>query len=156
MVFFNLTLNMLCPRCKSEKIQVIDSRDVDDRTIRRRRECDECKHRFTSYEHFEQPKVQVEKRDGATQPFDREKIIQGVMIASNGRIADNKIFDIADEIEQKVIESAETSIASRKIGNMVIARLKKLDKVSYIRFASVYKNFENLDSFEEELVKLKK
>jgi transcriptional repressor NrdR len=147
---------MICPRCKSDKIQVIDSRDVDARTIRRRRECEDCNFRFTSYERVEQAKVQVEKRNGAVEPFDREKIIKGLRVAGRDRILDEQIFDIADEIEQKVIESAEPQIASRKIGNMVINRLKKLDKVAYLRFASVYKNFEDLDSFEQELIKLKK
>jgi len=147
---------MICPKCKATKIQVIDSRDVDARTIRRRRECEKCKFRFTAYETIEQVKIHVEKRDGSSEPFDREKIIQGIMVASNGRIPDDKIFDIADEIEQKVIESAEGQIASKKIGNMVTTRLKKIDEVSYLRFASVYKNFKDIDSFEEELVKLKK
>lgn len=147
---------MVCPRCKSEKIQVIDSRDVDARTIRRRRECEECGFRFTAYERIEQVKIQVEKRDGSSEPFNRDKIIKGLRVAGRDRISDDQIFDIADEIEQKVIESAEGQIASRKIGNMVISRLKKADKVAYLRFASVYKNFEDLDSFEEELIKLKK
>ena len=147
---------MVCPRCKSEKIQVIDSRDVDARTIRRRRECEDCKFRFTAYERVEQVKVQVEKRNGTVEPFNRDKIIKGLRVAGRDRISDEDIFDITDEIEQKVIESVEPIIASRKIGNMVVNRLKKIDKVAYLRFASVYKNFENIDSFEQELIKLKK
>ena len=147
---------MLCPKCRSEKIQVIDSRDVDDRTIRRRRECDSCSFRFTAYERIEPTKITVTKTDGRSEPFDRDKIIRGVEIASNGRISPEEISMLADEIETKLSEDNETMIASKKIGNMVIKKLKKIDEISYIRFASVYKNFQNLDSFEEELEKLKK
>lgn len=147
---------MLCPKCRSEKVQVIDSRDVDERTIRRRRECDDCSFRFTAYERIEPTKISVAKTDGKTEPFDRDKIIKGVEIASNGRIETETIKMLADEIETKLSEDNETTVTSKKIGNMVIKKLKKIDEISYIRFASVYKNFQDLDSFEEELEKLKK
>jgi len=98
----------------------------------------------------------VIKRDGNTEGFERDKITRGIQIASNGRIDEEKILDIVDEIEQKLIESGESSVTSKKIGNMVIGRLKRVDEVAYLRFASVYKNFQDIESFEEELVKLKK
>lgn len=147
---------MICPKCRSKKIQVIDSRDVDDRTIRRRRECEKCSFRFTAYERIEPTRISVIKTDGKTEPFDRGKIIRGVEIASNGRIEIEKIKVLADEIESKLSEDNEAIVSSKKIGNMVIKKLKKIDEISYIRFASVYKNFQDLDSFEEELEKLKK
>jgi len=147
---------MICPKCKNENTQVVDSRDIDPRSIRRRRECERCKFRFTTFERIEPVRLVVVKRDGSTEPFNRDKIIRGIQIASNGRIDEEKILDIVDEIEQKLIESRDSSVASRKIGNMVINRLKKLDEISYLRFTSVYKNFKDIESFEEELVKLKK
>jgi transcriptional repressor NrdR len=147
---------MICPKCKNENTQVVDSRDIDPRSIRRRRECERCKFRFTTFERIEPVRLVVVKRDGSTEPFNRDKIIRGIQIASNGRIDEEKILDIVDEIEQKLIESRDSSVTSRKIGNMVINRLKKLDEISYLRFTSVYKNFKDIESFEEELVKLKK
>ena len=147
---------MNCPKCKSENLSVIDSRDTDDRTVRRRRKCDDCGFRFTTYERFEPIKINVLKRSGNIEPFSREKIYKGIKIASNDRIANDKIDEIVDEIEQKIIETESSPVSSRKIGNLVISRLKKIDEVVYIRYASVYKNFQNIDSFEEELEKLKK
>ena len=147
---------MQCPKCNLDKIQVIDSRDVDERTIRRRRECEHCKFRFSSYERIETTKLVVIKRNGKQEPFDREKIIKGISIAANGRIEDEKIEKIANEIELKLLEDEERTITSKKIGSLVIAKLKKIDEITYIRFASVYKNFEDIDTFERELIKLKK
>lgn len=147
---------MLCPKCRSESIQVIDSRDVDERTIRRRRECENCDFRFTSYERIEPSKISVLKTDGRSEPFDRNKIIKGVEIAANHRISKDAIGKLADEIESKIALEGESQVTSKKIGNMVIRKLKKLDEVAYIRFTSVYKNFQDIDSFEEELDKLKK
>lgn len=147
---------MLCPKCRSSKVQVIDSRDVDDRTIRRRRECEKCLFRFTSYERIEPIKVTVAKSNGMSEPFDRNKIIKGVAIASNGRVKREDIEKLADEVESKVSEETSNLVTSKKIGNMVIKKLKKLDEISYLRFTSVYKNFQNLNSFEEELEKLKR
>lgn len=147
---------MRCPKCQSDRIQVIDSRDVDERTIRRRRECEKCSFRFTSYERIEPIKISILKTDGKSEPFDRNKIIKGVAIAANGRIEKGDIDKLADEIEIKLAECGESTVSSKKVGNMVIRRLKKLDEVAYIRFTSVYKNFQNIDSFEQELEKLKK
>lgn len=148
--------NMNCPKCKKEKTQVKDSRALDGRTIRRRRECEGCLFRFTTYERIEQSKIIVVKRNGKTEPFEREKIIRGMNIASNGKIEDAIISDTADEIEQKLIESAQTQVNTKKIGQFVGAKLKKLDEIAYLRFISVYKGFDDISSFEQELIKLKK
>lgn len=147
---------MNCPKCKSENLCVVDSRDTDERSVRRRRQCDSCGYRFTTYERFEPIKLNVLKRSGNIELFSREKVVKGIGIAANDRISDEQIDEIVDEIEQKLIESGDNPVASRKIGNLVIAKLKKLDEVAYIRYASVYKNFQDIDSFEQELEKLKK
>ena len=147
---------MICPKCKRGESQVVDSRDVDERTIRRRRECTKCHFRFTTYERLEFINLHVVKRDGRIEPFSREKIIRGIEVAAKDRIGEELIEEIAEEIELKLAQDPEGSIQSKKIGNLVVARLKKIDEVSYLRFASVYKNFEDIESFEEELEKLKK
>jgi len=147
---------MNCPKCKTENLSVIDSRDTDEKSVRRRRECLDCGYRFTTYERIEPAKLLVLKRSGSVESFDRNKIEKGIAIASNGRICDQEIDQIVDEIEQKFLEGGENVVATRKIGNLVIAKLKKRDEISYLRFASVYKNFQDIDSFEEELEKLKK
>ncbi|OQA53207.1 MAG: Transcriptional repressor NrdR [candidate division WS2 bacterium ADurb.Bin280] len=147
---------MLCPKCKSDEIQVVDSRDVDEKTIRRRRECEACKFRFTSYERIQPIKLTVIKSDGKTENFDRSKIIRGIEIASNNRLKREQIEKIADEVEAKITQESPPQVTTKKIGSIVIRKLKKMDEVSYLRFASVYKNFQDIDSFEQELEKLKK
>jgi len=147
---------MNCPKCKSENLCVVDSRDTDERSVRRRRQCDSCNFRFTTYERFEPIKLNVLKRSGGIEQFSRDKVIKGIKIAANEGLSNEQIDEIVDEIEQKLIDAGDNPIASRKIGNLVIARLKKLDEVAYIRYASVYKNFKDIDSFEQELEKLKK
>jgi len=147
---------LICPKCKKSESQVVDSRDVDSRSIRRRRECLKCHFRFTTYERLEFTNLHVIKRDGKTEIFDRTKIIRGIGIAAKDRIGVELIEEIAEDIEIKIAQNPENSIQSRRIGNMVMSRLKKIDEISYLRFASVYKNFEDIESFEEELEKLKK
>lgn len=147
---------MDCPKCKKDNTSVIDSRDVEGETVRRRRECLDCKYRFTTYERVEPIKISVIKRSGIVEPFERDKIARGIVIASGGRIDDKKIDDIVDEVEQKIISSKASEVSSKKIGKLVISRLKKIDEVSYLRFTSVYKKFDDLSSFEQELIQLKK
>ena len=147
---------MLCPKCRKGESQVVDSRDVDSRSIRRRRECLKCHFRFTTYERLEFVNLHVIKRDSSVEPFDRTKIIRGIGVAAKDRIGIELIEEIAEDIEIKIAQTPENGVHSRKIGNMVMARLKKIDEISYLRFASVYKNFEDIESFEEELEKLKK
>jgi transcriptional repressor NrdR len=147
---------MICPKCKSTNISVVDSRDYDAKTIRRRRECEDCKYRFNTYERIEAIKICVIKRSGRVEPFDREKITRGIKVSANDRIKNEEIEGIVDDIERRIIESGDQNIPTRKIGNMVIAKLKKADEIAYLRFTSVYKNFKDISSFEQELVKLKK
>lgn len=147
---------MNCPKCKTENLSVIDSRDTDEKSVRRRRECLDCGYRFTTYERIEPSKLSVLKRSGDVEPFDRNKIKKGIAISSNGRIPDEEIEQMTDDIEQKFHDCGDSVVATRKIGNLVISKLKKRDEISYLRFASVYKNFQDIDSFEEELEKLKK
>ncbi len=147
---------MICPICKSTSISVIDSRDYDAKTIRRRRECEDCKYRFNTYERIEAIKISVIKRNGRVEPFDREKIARGIKMSANDRISPDEIEEIVDSIEKRIIESGEQNVPTKKIGNMVIKRLKKIDEIAYLRFTSVYKNFKDISSFEQELIKLKK
>lgn len=147
---------MLCPKCKSSETSVFDTRDYDSKTIKRRRECEECHFRFSTFEKYEAAKINIQKTDGRIEAYDREKITLGIKLAANHRISDNIIDDIVDSVESKLFEIKEDNIPSKKIGNLVIKQIKKIDEITYLRFASVYKNFKNLDSFEQELIKLKK
>lgn len=147
---------MECPRCKSTKISVIDSRDCDAAAIRRRRECDGCDFRFTTYERIEPIKLMVQKRDGAVEPYQREKIIRGLQIATEKReISPIILEEIADRIELKLMEEGEGPIPSKRIGDFCIRELRKLDHVAYLRFASVYRSFASLEAFEKEMKKIK-
>jgi len=145
---------MRCPFCQSDT-RVIDKRDSGEHT-RRRRECLVCFKRFTTYERIESPPLMVIKKDGRRQPFDREKIKTGILKACEKRpISAERIDALTDEIERKLRNKFSTEIPSRAIGEAVMAKLKSLDKVAYIRFASVYRNFTDLGSFEKELKALK-
>jgi len=146
---------MRCPSCKFEATRVIDSREVEN-SIRRRRECLKCGYRFTTYERLEMPSVLVIKRSGQREIFDREKILRGIQKACEKRpISANKMNEIVSEIEREIIEIGENEISSKKIGEMISEKLKNLDEVAYIRFASVYRQFKDIKSFEKELQKLK-
>lgn len=146
---------MLCPHCRKEDSQVIDSRDVDESTIRRRRACPKCRYRFTTYEKIEPLKLTVIKRDDRLEPYRREKLERGIRIACQKRIPDEQIDNLIDVIEQELIITGTDEIPSRKIGDLVISKLKEIDEIAYLRFTSVYKGFKSLKSFEKELKKLK-
>ncbi|RLG17745.1 transcriptional regulator NrdR [Nanoarchaeota archaeon] len=141
---------MKCPFCGSFDTQVVDSREVEEGTVvRRRRECAECKKRFTTYERVETPTVMVVKRDGRREVFNRDKIIVGIMKACEKRpISQDTIEGIANKVLNKIIAKGEKEVSSRKIGNLVMRELKKIDKIAYIRFASVYQSFETVDEFK--------
>ena len=140
---------MLCPFCKDKNTKVVDKRDSDEVSItRRRRECISCGKRFTTYEKAESPTVKVLKKDGSLQHFDKEKIIKGIKIAAQKRISDEEIETIADEIEIKIINRKSSKVSASDIGRLVMNRLKKLDKIAYIRFASVYLGFEGIEDFK--------
>lgn len=148
---------MRCPYCNSEDTKVIDKRPSDEKTFRRRRECEKCQKRFTTYERIEIIPLTVIKRDGRREAFDRNKIRIGIMKACEKRpISQDKIEKIVDEIESELRNMDTTEIKTKVIGDMVMERLKELDEVAYIRFASVYKKFKDIESFERELRELKK
>ncbi len=147
---------MKCPFCGYTDSKVIDSRPAEDgTTIRRRRECLDCQKRFTTYEVIERMPLMVIKRDGSRESFDRVKIINGVVRACEKRpVTMAQIEGVADEIEQELRGRLESEVKTEKIGEMVMLRLKSLDEVAYVRFASVYRSFKDINTFMEELTKL--
>ena len=147
---------MKCPFCGFADSKVIDSRPADDgTTIRRRRECLDCQKRFTTYEVMERMPLVVIKRDGSRQSFDKVKLINGMLRACEKRpISMAEIDNMADDIEQELRGALESEVRSDKIGEMVMDRLKNLDEVAYVRFASVYRSFKDINTFMEELTKL--
>ena len=149
---------MRCPYCSFSESKVIDSRPAEEgTTIRRRRECLSCGKRFTTYEIMERLPLLVVKRDGSRESFDRMKLIGGMVKACEKRpVAVDEIERIADEIEQELQSSLEREVASDQIGEMVMDRLKSLDQVAYVRFASVYRQFKDINTFLDELNKLLK
>lgn len=144
---------MICPFCSHPENQVIDSRDTEDgRATRRRRECLKCKKRFTTYERVETLDILVIKKDGSREPFDRDKVRAGVVKACIKRpVTAGQIDKIVDEVEAEIRLKPEKEIDSKKVGEQVIKKLKKLDKVAYIRFASIYREFADLADFQKEL-----
>jgi transcriptional repressor NrdR len=149
---------MRCPYCSNDEDKVVDSRLADEgRAIRRRRECLECGRRFTTFERIEETPVLVEKRDGREEPFDRDKIAEGIRRAVKNRpVADEQIESLTDEVEEAVREEGGRRVPSADIGREVLDRLRALDDVAYLRFASVYKGFTELTDFERELLVLLK
>lgn len=147
---------MNCPFCAYKESKVIDSRPADEgSSIRRRRECLSCKKRFTTYEKIEHLPVIVIKRDGSRQSFDRVKLINGMVRACEKRpISLKTLEDIADDIEQELQSSIDRETSTVQIGEMVMDRLKNIDEVAYVRFASVYRSFKDINTFMEELTKL--
>ena len=147
---------MKCRYCSSTESKVVDSRPTEDGTsIRRRRECINCGKRFTTYEKIEEIPIMVIKKDGTREPFDSEKILSGVRKACEKRpvsIADMEL--LVDNVVREVFNSLEQEVKSEAIGEMVMSRLKDLDEVAYVRFASVYRQFKDIDSFKRELDKI--
>lgn len=148
---------MICPKCKAEDTKVIDSRETEQgRVIRRRRECVKCTRRFTTFERAEMSSLMVKKKDGTFEPYSREKMEQGIWIACGKRpVTRVQIDDMVNELEQKW-GTNKKMVSSQTIGNDITDYLKKLDHIAYIRFASVYKSFKDVDEFKEELNKLLK
>ena len=147
---------MKCPFCGYSESKVIDSRPAEEgTTIRRRRECLSCQRRFTTYEIVERMPLVVIKRDGSRQSFDKVKLINGMVRACEKRpVSLNQLEQIADEIEQDLQSGLEREISTVIIGEMVMSRLKDVDEVAYVRFASVYRSFKDINTFMEELAKL--
>ena len=146
---------MECPYCHYNETKVTDSRDTGTLSIRRRRECLKCNKRFTTYEYIELTPVYVKKKDGRLEKFDRNKIKNGIMKALEKRPVDHeKIEEILDSIEEKIRRIGKEQIESKIIGEYVMDALKKTDHVAYIRFASVYRSFTDVSSFQEEVKNL--
>jgi len=147
---------MKCPFCGNLDSKVIDSRLTENNeSIRRRRECEKCSKRFTTYERLETQPIMVIKKDGSRQPYDRNKILGGLIRACIKRnIGIETLEKIADDIELEIRNSTSFEITSSGIGDLVLRRLKNLDKVAYIRFASVYKHFDDIEEFTKELEEL--
>lgn len=149
---------MKCPFCEYEESKVIDSRPTDEgEAIRRRRECLKCGKRFTTYEKIENIPLMVVKKDGSRQMFDRVKLLNGIMRACEKRpVPTDDMERIVNDIETATQNFLEREISSQKIGEMVMERLQKIDEVAYVRFASVYRQFKDINTFVEEVNKLLK
>jgi transcriptional repressor NrdR len=146
---------MECPYCHHIETKVTDSRDTGALSIRRRRECLKCGKRFTTYEYIELTPLYVKKKDGRLEKFDRNKIKNGIMKALEKRpIEHGKIEEILDQIEEKIRRTGTEQIESKVIGEHVMENLKETDHVAYIRFASVYRSFTDISSFQEEVKNL--
>jgi transcriptional repressor NrdR len=144
---------MRCPQCGDRETRVVDSRDLDDSaTIRRRRECSSCATRFTTYERVEAARLIVIKRDGTRQEFDRERLAAGLRKALTRRpVADGVAEQAADEIEAELRAAGATEIPSSRIGVLAMEKLRGIDQIAYIRFASVYQSFEDLEDLKREV-----
>lgn len=148
---------MNCPNCQNEDTKVLDSRPVEDGSaIRRRRECDKCEFRFSTYEEIEILGLTVIKKDGRKELFSKEKMERGIRRAFEKRpVSEDSLKKLVSSIEIDIQKKAkDAEIKSEEIGEIVMKKIKKLDKVAYIRFASVYRKFEDVDEFKEELKKL--
>jgi len=145
---------MRCPYCYYDETKVTDTRESGDIT-RRRRECLKCSKRFTTYEHIETIDLRVIKKDGNIEVFDRNKVLRGILKACEKRpVKMEKIQKLVDDVEAELRKEDSVEIPSKLIGELLMEKLKKLDKIAYIRFASVYREFKDLKSFEKEIKKV--
>ena len=149
---------MKCPYCGKENTRVIDSRPADDNSsIRRRRQCETCGKRFTTYEKVETLPLIVVKKDNNREPYDREKIVAGIVRSCHKRpISMTQINDMVDDIEGQIFNMGEKEIPTTTIGSIVMDKLKDLDEVAYVRFASVYREFKDVNTFMDEIKKILK
>lgn len=147
---------MKCPFCGFDEDRVIDSRPTEENTsIRRRRECLKCMKRFTTYEKVENVPLMVIKKDKSRQAFDRQKLMNGLLRACEKRpVSIEQLEKLVDEIETQILNTLKREITTKEIGEMAMAKLKELDEVAYVRFASVYRQFRDINTFMEELHKL--
>src|SRR5437763_1060274 len=149
---------MRCPFCGANDDKVLDSREAPDGvSIKRRRECKECMRRFTTFEQIEEIAFYVVKADGRREPFSREKIFRGMQLACTGRpVSPQTLEDVADEIERTFFNRLEREIPSREVGDLVMEKLRDLDQVAYVRFASVYLQFDDATEFKEIVARLRR
>ena len=148
---------MRCPYCNSENSKTLETRDSPENTTRRRKECISCGKRYTTYEYLETVELMVRKKDGKLERFDVNKIIRGLQKACEKRpLTMSQINTLADQIRQDLMLKGTGEIASREIGDLIMTHLKKVDRVAYIRFASVYKQFEEPEDFRRVISEVKK
>lgn len=146
---------MICPECGSPKTRVTDSRACSDGAIRRRRECEVCNCRFTTYERISEKAIAIIKRDGTAELYDRSKLLTGIMRACTKRpVSLRMVEQIVDNIEATIRSDYKSQVKSTQLGEMVLTELAKIDDVAYIRFASVYKDFQSADEFKDALQKI--
>lgn len=147
---------MKCPKCGYYESRVVDTRSTDDGIkIRRRRECMECGYRFTTYEKIEETQIVVIKRDGTRQGYNRDKIINGLIRACDKRsVSLERIEEIADKVEKQLYNNFQNEVSTEVIGEIVMNELQNVDDVAYVRFASVYRKFKDIDTFMNELKKI--
>lgn len=148
---------MKCSQCGADDTKVIESRDVaEGQAVRRRRACTACEYRFTTYERIERPQLIVIKNDGTRQLFNREKLLAGLYRACDKTpVSTMQLDQLVNSIEQELAACAESEVSSRKLGEMVMERLAEISEVAYVRFASVYRRFTDIASFEKELSKIR-
>lgn len=149
---------MVCPKCNSENLRVVEKRDIENEpAIRRRRECADCSFRFTTYERLEVPTLTIQKRDGHMEVYNREKLASGIYRALEKRpVAEPATEGVIDKIEKEMHSTGVKEVTSEQLGDLVMKNLLNIDEVAYLRFASVYKKFETLEAFASELAKIKK
>lgn len=156
---YTLSKNLMkCPYCNSTETKVVDKRDnLVEGTTRRRRECLECNKRFTTYERIENIDLNIVKKDGTVEAFNRDKLKKGILKAvKKDEVSEEKLKEVLDNIEMELLSKESTSVKSVEIGDLVLAQFKDINPVVYMRFASVYKGFNSLEDFEKELMLLKK
>lgn len=148
---------MKCPYCASKKIKVIDKRNnPEEGVVRRRRECTVCDNRFTTYERIENINLSVSKKGGEVEQFDRDKLWRGVSRAvKSDKLSKEAVKDVVDNVQMELLSRKSNLVTSKDIGDLVLKNLKDIDPVAYMRFASVYKSFEDLSDFEKEIASLK-
>jgi transcriptional repressor NrdR len=148
---------MKCPYCGADNLKTLETRDSLDNTVRRRKECAECGKRLTSYEYVETVEIMVKKKDGRSERFDLNKIVRGLQKACEKRpVTMDQIHELAEQVRQDLMLLGREEVSSRDIGDLVMKHLKRLDRVAYIRFASVYKQFEEPEDFKKLLNEVKK
>lgn len=149
-------MSVRCPFCNSDDTRVLDSRQIEGGTaIRRRRECDGCSKRFTTYEKCEEPQLIIVKKDGRREPFSRQKLLSGLLKACEKRpVATEELESVVSDIERQMRDLNEREVSSEVLGEAVIDKLYEIDEIAYIRFASVYRQFTDIEKFMEELNQL--
>ncbi|GAC1429281.1 MAG: transcriptional regulator NrdR [Candidatus Velthaea sp.] len=145
---------MICPTCRKSETRVVDSRD-DESVVRRRRECLTCKHRFTTYERIEAPRLFVVKKDGRREQYNRDKVLSGLRRACEKRpVSETQMDEMVASIERELFARGENEVPASLVGEKLMEALKRVDPVAYIRFASVYRSFRDVESFQAELAEL--